>query len=450
MLKKELKDFDDKLFQSVIASSIEQPVRRPPEEKDLSAIVYNTVLLSQSKLKAFYQCPKKYAYSFVIPSVEYSYLTKGTLIHNFAEFCFDYPEFCRKFFDEILDRIAKEFSLNSGGTQVDIERSQFRVAMEQVLKFVEALSIERTPSKDNTRPNFLYSDFKKDKKYSNTEFSFEEIPPGIKGKIDILSEEKIYDFKSSHGAVSVLKHINQSNIRILNSKKSPEADFQASMYLLYLTMQNTAEAEAGFDFVYPLAESTKFMTRQKNDVTVKTLRYIPEKYFDYLCGLEFFGLMSEKFQTVARFSHERWVDLMIKFREEIESGEDISNTFTDEFRKILRDEMNLSYSDFNKRKEITFEDTEVKPVGRRVMKGRIDEEKRGLIFEDDINSFRDYLASALKEINEYESSVFPYKPAFEKRKVCYQCEYLSICTGNKLWEGSGDSSVDSESEEPEE
>lgn len=450
LLKKELKDFDDKLFQSVIASSIEQPVRRPPEEKDLSAIVYNTVLLSQSKLKAFYQCPKKYAYSFVIPSVEYSYLTKGTLIHNFAEFCFDYPEFCRKFFDEILDRIAKEFSLNSGGTQEDIERSQFRVAMEQVLKFVEALSIERTPSKDNTRPNFLYSDFKKDKKYSNTEFSFEEIPPGIKGKIDILSEEKIYDFKSSHGAVSVLKHINQSNIRILNSKKSPEADFQAPMYLLYLTMQNTAEAEAGFDFVYPLAESTKFMTRQKNDVTVKTLRYIPEKYFDYLCGLEFFGLMSEKFQIVARFSHERWVDLMINFREEIESGEDISNTFTDEFRKILRDEMNLSYSDFNKRKEITFEDTEVKPVGRRVMKGRIDEEKRGLIFEDDIDGFRDYLASALKEINEYESSFFPYKPAFEKRKVCYQCEYLSICTGNKLWEGSGDSSVDSESEEPEE
>ena len=222
------------------------------------------------------------------------------------------------------------------------------------------------------------------------------------------------------------------------------------MYLLYLTMQNTAEAEAGFDFVYPLAESNKFMTRQKNDVTVKTLRYIPKKYFDYLCGLEFFGLMSEKFQTVARFSHERWVDLMIHFREEIESGEDISNTFTEEFRKILRDEMNLSYSDFNKRKENTFEDTEVKPVGRRVMKGRIDEEKRGLIFEDDINGFRDYLASALKEINEYESSVFPYKPAFEKRKVCYQCEYLSICTGNKLWEGSGDSSVDSESEEPEE
>ncbi|MBK6876615.1 MAG: hypothetical protein IPG99_09255 [Ignavibacteria bacterium] len=73
-----------------------------------------------------------------------------------------------------------------------------------------------------------------------------------------------------------MKHINQSNIRILNSKKSPEADFQAPMYLLYLTMQNTAEAEAGFDFVYPLAESHKFMTRQKNDVTVKTLRYIPE------------------------------------------------------------------------------------------------------------------------------------------------------------------------------
>ncbi|MBK6876614.1 MAG: hypothetical protein IPG99_09250 [Ignavibacteria bacterium] len=168
-----------------------------------------------------------------------------------------------------------------------------------------------------------------------------------------------------------------------------------------------------------------------------------------MCSLDFW-IYEEKFQTVKKFSHERWVDLMIKFREEIESGEDISNSFTDEFRKILRDEMNLSCSDFNKRKENTFEDTEVKPVGRRVMKGRIDEEKRGLIFEDDIKNFEDYLGRVLKEVNEFESTDFPYRPAFEKRKVCYQCEYLSICTGNKLWEGSGDSSADSEIEETEE
>jgi hypothetical protein len=450
LLKKELKDFDDKLFQSVIASSIEQPIRRPPEEKDLPAIVYNTVLLSQSKLKAFYQCPKKYAYSFVIPSVEYSYLTKGTLIHNFAEFCFDYPEFCRKFFDKILDRIVIEFSLNSGGAQEDIERSQFRIAMEQVLKFVESLSIEKTPLKESTKLNFLYIEFKKDKKYSNSEFDFEKIPPGIRGKIDILSDDKIYDFKSSYSAVSVLKHISQSNIRILNAKKSPEADFQVPMYLLYLTMQRDADSEAGFNFVYPLAESLKFITRQKSDVIIKSLRYIPEKYFDYLCSLDFYGSMRDKFRTVKKFSHERWVELMMTFRDKIESGEDISNSFTDEFRRILCVEMNLSCSDFNRKEEHRFEELDIKPVGKHVQKGRIDEEKRGLIFEDDIKNFEDYLGRVLKEVNEFESTDFPYRPAFEKRKVCYQCEYLSICTGNKLWEGSGDSSADSEIEETEE
>jgi hypothetical protein len=450
LLKKELKNFDNELFNSVIASSTEQPLQKPPVKIDLPAAVYNTALLSQSKLKAFYQCPKKYAYSFVVPSVEYSYLTKGTLIHNFAEFCFDYPDFCQKYFDQILDRIVKEFSLNSGGTEEDLERSQFRIAMEQVLKFVETLSIEKTPLKEKTKLNFLYNEFKKEKKYSNSEFGFEAIPPGIRGKIDILSEDKIYDFKSSNSAVSVLKHISQSNIRLLNAKKSPEADFQVPMYLLYLTMQDEANAEAGFDFVYPLADSLKFITRQKSDVTTKSLRYIPEKYFDYLCSLEFYGIMNDKFRTVKRFSHERWVELMMVFRDKIESGEDISNTFTDEFRRIICSEMNLSYSDFNRKKEQTFEDTDVKPVGKRVQKGRIDEEKRGLIFEDDIDLFKDYLAKVLKEINEYESTDFPYKPAFEKRKVCYQCEYLSICTGNKLWEGSGDSSADSESEEPEE
>lgn len=450
LLKKELKDFDDELFKSVIATSIEQPLQKPVVKKELPGAVERTALLSQSKLKAFYQCPKKYAYSFVVPSVEYSYLTKGTLIHNFAEFCFDYPDFCRKYFDQILNRVAKEFSLNSGGTEVVLERSQFAIAMEQVLKFVETLSIEKTPLKENTKLNFLYKEFKKKKKYSNSEFDFEAIPPGIRGKIDILSEDKIYDFKSSNSAVSVFRHINQSNIKILNAKKSSEADFQLPMYLLYLTLQNEANAEAGFDFIYPLADSIKFITKQKSDITIKSLRYIPEKYFDHLCSLQFFGYMSDRFETVKRLSHERWVQLMMKFREKVESGEDISNSFTDEFRRIIIVELNLSYADFKRREEHVFEDKDIKAVGKRVQKGRIDEDKRGLIFEDDIDLFKDYLAKVLKEINEYESTDFPYKPAFEKRKVCYQCEYLSICTGNKLWEGSGDSSADSESEEPEE
>lgn len=450
LLKKDLKEFDDDLFKPISAIASEHTLPELRVTQDLPVVKETTTAMSQSRLKTFYQCPKKYSYSQIIPSIDYPWMTKGTLIHNFAEFCFDYPDFCRKFFDRILERIIKEFSESSGGTQEDIERSQFRLAMEQVIKFIENLSIEKTPYELTAEPNFLYKEFRKSKKFANSENLFSEIPPGIKGRIDLLGGNEIFDYKSSSKATSTGSHINQSNLSILKSRKSPAADFQAPMYLLFLQMKMDDESEGCFNFVYPLADQVKVIRGQKQDVTVKSLRYIPEDYFDYLTGMDFYGMMNEKYRTVKKFSHERWIKLLMMFRDRIESGEDISQAFSDEFRRIITEEMDLEYADFNRKAEHTFEDNDIKPVGKQVQSGRIDNEKNGLIFKDDIERFKEYLADVLLEVNVFADKDFPYRPAYDKRKICYDCEYLSICTGNKLWEGSGETISETESEEQEE
>ncbi len=450
LLKKELKDFDDALFNPVPAISKEVAVPQPSKNMDLQSVNEVTSAMSQSRLKNYYQCPKKYSYSQIIPSIDYPWMTKGTLIHNFAEFCFDYPEFCRKFFDRILARIVKEFTESSGGTQEDIERSQFRLAMEQILRFIETLSIEKTPYKLGAEPNFLYKEYRKPKLYANPENLFSEIPPGIRGRIDLLGKNEIFDYKSSSGATSVGSHINQSNLNILRYRKSPVADFQAPMYMLFLQMKMNDDSEGIFNFVYPLADQFKIITGQKKDVTVKSLRYINEDYFDYLIGMDFYGMMNDTFRTVKKLSHDRWIKLLTIFRDRIESGEDISQPFTDEFRRIIKVELKLGYSDFKRKAEHTFEKEDIIPVGKKVQSGRIDKDKRGLIFRDDLERFKEYLVNVLSEVNEFSSSDFPYRPAYDKRKICYDCEYLAICTGNKLWEGSGEGVSDTESEEREE
>jgi len=153
---------------------------------------------------------------------------------------------------------------------------------------------------------------------------------------------------------------------------------------------------------------------------------------------------------VKKFSHERWTKLLMMFRDKIESGEDISQAFSDEFRRIITEEMGLGYSDFNRKAEHTFEENDIKPVGKQVQNGRIDNEKMGLIFRDDLERFKKYLAEVLSEVNDFAKSDFPNRPAYDKRKICSDCEYLSICSGNKLWEGSGEAASETESEEHEE
>ena len=205
---KEISDFDDPFFNPVKVTysrperkkHIKEKIKinQPPEE--LKSI-------SPSSLNQYMICPKKYSYNTMLLSEDQSYFLKGNLLHNFAEFYFHHPECAKDNFVFILDKLLENYKVFVKGGNSESEKTAFLIGMKSIMTFIDSGNFkkikaeiirEKTKEKaKSTNNNFLFDLLKKDKKYSNTELWFENFDAGIRGKIDLISDNTIVDFKTS-------------------------------------------------------------------------------------------------------------------------------------------------------------------------------------------------------------------------------------------------------------
>lgn len=403
-------------------------------------------LLSQSALGRFYACPKKYAYYRLQPRIENPAMKRGTLIHNFAEFCFDYPELCEKKFDEILNVLLGEFESYLRKDEVNEERGVFKIAMKQILDFIKALEVERIAETDRGRnENILYKHFKKKKLYGNMEQWFEDVSSAITGRIDLLGNGTIYDFKTS-GRRSPSAIVKSSVLSMLKKRKSPDADFQTPMYLLYLSKSVPANDSSAFSYLYPLEAKSEFILGEQVSMSQSIVRFIPKTLSAYMLSREMYEIAFEKSRAAGKLTYEQWKEFVKGFSERLDSGDEVHEDVEKQFCKLITEDLGLTPADFNRKKFETFYKEEMKSVSSLFKDIRTPRGKDGLIFMNDIQETEEFIKAALVEMNEFAATDFPNRPAFDKRKVCSNCDYLGICTGNKLWEGTSDESMETEEE----
>jgi hypothetical protein len=111
----------------------------------------------------------------------------------------------------------------------------------------------------------------------------------------------------------------------------------------------------------------------------------------------------------------------------------VINIFQEAFYDLLLNKLGYSLKDFGKKKDETFLKDIVLPLLLKLYYIRTGERGEAYIFKDDADEFLKLAKKAIYEINVYQKSDFPNQPIFELRDVCIKCDYLNLCTGNKLW-----------------
>jgi len=392
--------------------------------------------IAPTPLKKFVQCPARYYYSSIIPQKEAPYFEKGNLLHEFAEFYFQHPEFCNEKLSEIMDYMLKQYSAVIPKSEIEIEKTNFKIAIGNIINFLNGSPVKKVLLEEETDSgNGLMNAFGKKLVYDFSEKSLSK-DFILSGRADLCDSITIVDYKSGTTRYKKSDVAKLTNIDFIMKEEKDDFDFQVVSYLAALNNENPGK-DLYFIYNYILSNRKILLdTRLKSEDNLTDFSYIDLNFTQYLqtqnCFLNIKENLKKDLQRYFEvFDFESYkaifenVDLdQIDFFDK----ESVSMKIGHEIRKTLST-MGYNYASFKKRAEKTFID-EVNSIAVHYYNIRT---KYGFIFKDDVKKFTEYVESKLAELNLYKQSNFPAKPIFESNKVCKECDYLNVCKGNLLW-----------------
>lgn len=429
--------FDDKFFNPVHAGTGKAESIFEPKKENMTLEKPKLIeSISPSSLNKYFSCPKKFSYSRMIPQEEKTYFSKGTLLHYFAEFYFNYPEYVSKNFDAILELLLKDYSVLI--KNIEIEKTVFTIGMKVIMQFLDTTNFRKVKLEkpvENER-NFLFKVTGKEKIYQNTEHSFSSTETGVSGKIDLTSDDVIVDFKTGKNIKKGLQLRREFKVESIKENEVEDINFQTAAYIAGKRefFQNT---QINFFYLYLLSKINDFIKEKftENEIQRKA-KYIHKTLKEFVLSEEFFTDLDDIF--LKRIGYENYKNVMQNNFEKFDFYnlklllEILENPFYD----IAINKAKVTHKEFNKNLEKTFREDIVRKSLKKIHRMIIGTDSEGLIFKDDIDNFIDMVKDKIKEINSFLVSDFPNKPILDLRSVCKDCDYLNICTGNKLWSGN--------------
>ena len=440
----QVNDFNDKFFSPVIVKPAEikkgQKFRLGiPTPSDVTPQAIES--LSPSSFNMFYLCPKKYEFSRLIQKEDSPAMLKGNLVHDYAEMYFQQPEFCKANRIKILDKITQSYIGEFDSINEKYARSEFTEAMRSIEEFIDRENFEKIEfEKDDEIKvyNSLMNDFKLSKKYKNTESLIPASANKIHGKIDLYSRKTIVDYKTGPS-----KNIIENNIETFVLYKENEAlDFQAISYIkiLYDTFCNDMERidkdlKIEMMFYHMLCNIT-----QEFENIGLGIRKSTSKKDDRINKVTFLNMSFREFMTTSEFT----------------SAWEVKNKpLTSFFRNIpeMFKELDLSTESFASKDIFTGKNLKnitkyfVPPITEKVnpdnfLKFLFDirhgktffyDNCKNYFFKEDLEEFTELLKNILTELNENIKTVFPAIPVFDDVDICRNCDFLSVCSKNLLF-----------------
>ena len=434
---KEIENFSDDFFNSTVVESVSDEksykVNRDKlslsEQKELKTI-------SPSSLNTFFECPKKYSFKKLVPGEDTFNFRRGTLLHNFAEFYFNHPNYVKENSEKIIDIMIGKMSNIVRDLDKDSERSIFEIGVNTLINFLEPLLNKRTKLKapKQASDNELMKELDKPLLYSNTEQWFSNDKTQLIGKIDLQYEDTIADYKSSFNRKSESQIITRSNLNYIEENESEDFDFQM---VSYISAVKEKRAGGGVNFIYNFLLSdfkSQLDSFQKIEKNLSCIEYLPITFYEYISSSECFNKLREgkSASLLEKIGYDNYKKSIIEM--DLSSSEFFNkDEVRERVRQIVVDKFGLVKEDFNKRKENTFLKDIVFSFADSLHNIRIGKNEEAYIFKDDVDSFLTMVKEKVAKINEYLKDDFPTEPVFESRDVCKKCEFLNICIGNKLW-----------------
>lgn len=207
--------------------------------------------LSQSALNTLARSPRDYLFGELVETRKRSYLTRGNLVHDFAEFAVANPEVVEatpteRFVDVMLEAMAPFLEPHDRATR----RTQFRAALETVLAYLEEhppTEREYATYRSAGRPNVFADHFDAPVESAITERHFRNDDLGGAGTVDLIrTPTELVDYKTGSSA-SDKRIVDQASLDPVDD----DPDFQAPMYLAH-HRRDRPEEDLTFVFVHPL------------------------------------------------------------------------------------------------------------------------------------------------------------------------------------------------------
>ena len=424
IFQKNIKKYSDEIFKT--KNVLNRTKKLDKKFPDPNLEVQNPNLresISNSALRNFLTCPKKFAYTNYKLSVDRDFLLKGNLMHAFAEFYVNHREFVRgRVLEEFAQIILNKLTQMSNPLRNKLLKTEIIHGCKSLMEFIDNLKMDENLDFENLNSqkkdeNIFVEYFKKPLEKINSEMKFKDNDLKLDGIIDLAANENlIIDYKTGKKK-KVRDIIRNASIENITSN----CDFQP---LFYLSIFRKLNPQKRFEFWYnfPMLNMyEKIMEKELEENVVKVI-YIPQESVNFIRTKEFFEVFFSESPKYIREILKNVEDF--SFFEGITSDEmKNSQKFADEF-----------YEDFFYfliSKGVTETNTNLKNTNK-TLKNLCDfrnSEMRGqrsvYFFKDDLDKFENFSKENLNNLNEHYKHKFPFKPV--DKDACKNCEFKKIC-----------------------
>ena len=421
IFQREINDFSDELFKAtkhdVISSAGDT---KPPF---INTDTFRLKAFSQSSLKTFFECPKKFEFSKVAPKEEETHLMKGKLLHAYAEFYVNYKDFCKDKGDEFFAALLLEEYMNMvEHINEELEKTKFLIGIKNIRSYVDSLEISgnhNIPASSKRAENFISLKLDKPVNSRNTEVNFDNDATKLNGFIDLVVDSvRVVDYKSSKKKKTIGEVITESNPELMKD----EADFQPLVYLLELS-KHTGDKPLSFYYYFFLQNLGNVVNGEEAiESNIVEIKYYPLTFNDFLASDEGLGIICEKGKRMNMLTLLGPETIKQVFRDN-----PLEKPFLDkeaESHKQLEAQA-IAIKDTKKNREIV-EDF-FKEI-RRLRNGR-SSYKVGLFFKEDLEAFEKFALKNFELVKKYSAEGFPRKPI--SKDTCRKCQYKDICFGRE-------------------
>ena len=283
------------------------------ESLDADVEVEHVETVSQTSLATYVNSPRDYLFSRLLDGPDRDYFVEGTLFHDFAEFCLAHPSFVDDgVVEESLDVVLDETRPLLRGVDEPTHRTEYRVALETIRRYVDDHDPSGDPSLDGRAPrrdeNVFAEHFDRSIDVPHTERWFADESLGLKGKIDLVaSPTRLVDHKSGKKKTAATV--------VSDSALDPPSDtpnFQAAAYLAYWRSRRPDDAHA-FSFFHFLETLDDVVADEAAlDDTLTTLGYYPTTFADHVRSREVFEALRDEGsgkcrKCLSKASYDDWV-----------------------------------------------------------------------------------------------------------------------------------------------
>jgi len=372
------------------------------EKENYEVSIVTASSISATDLNSFVKSPKEYFFSSIVSEPEKVPLKLGNLLHEFAEFYVNHPDFVNKqglggFAEEIIEELEPLLS----EYEMPAKRTEVMVGLKNLVRFLSGKSLKDRDYSGFSKKdyeNYFCTRYDRELNKSLTELSFCNTDKGVSGRVDLLLESKIIDFKSSRQSPSSKKLLKQS--RIEDPPKKP--NFQPKVYLSQLRTE-AGERKLDILMLYFLSNLDAFLSgRQNNDDIAVNLTYYPTKFAETVPDREAFEYLIEGLAD----SNDRYKTLDLlgydSYSEFFEKNAMVDTRIKDE---ALESNLLDEFVDYTKRttgKEYKY----IKKGCKSTFKQLVEFRRRNL-FQDDLNNFEEFVNEQIDLINKYKRSSFP-------------------------------------------